>query len=437
MKRINKLIALFLTLLVFTACDKDEELLSINDKDIKTSVSVSTESLVLQKDNEVQEALTITMARPTFNVSVTPSYKLSLMIGEQKKNISLPTEKLEKVFSSVDLNKLVLDLGAVAEQETEVTIVGIVELGAKKVLSEKKIIKVTPYATKLDLTTTWGVVGSATPNGWNGPDLPFYKNTENAEEMVAYVTLADGEIKFRQNNTWGGDYGGSGELNGTLTTGPDNNIKVPAGTYKITINLTALTYKIEAFTWGIVGSATPNEWNGPDLPLEYSPSTDTWKAIVTLKKGDIKFRKNNTWGGDYGDIDKNGVLDTDNDNNIAVEAGNYLVEVNFKDLSYSITPTDIWGVVGSATPNQWNGPDIAMKMDFSKEGVWYVKGAVLTDGDIKFRKNNTWGGDYGDVDNDGVLDMENDNNIAVTAGTYDITVDFSNPDAPTYKLEKK
>src|SRR5690606_24823737 len=43
----------------------------------------------------------------------------------------------------------------------------------------------------------WGVVGSAA-NDWGAtPDLPFY-TTSNANVIVAYVDLIDGEIKFRQ-----------------------------------------------------------------------------------------------------------------------------------------------------------------------------------------------------------------------------------------------
>jgi hypothetical protein len=47
------------------------------------------------------------------------------------------------------------------------------------------------------------------------------------------------------------------------------------------------------------------------------------------------------------------------------------------------------------------------------------------DGDMKVRFNNAWGGDYGDSDGDGFLDQNSDNNIAVTAGHYLLTVNFN------------
>ena len=56
-----------------------------------------------------------------------------------------------------------------------------------------------------------------------------------------------------------------------------------------------------------------------------------------------------------------------------------------------------------------------------------AENVTLTDGEIKFRLNNAWGGEYGG--NDGQLGSDN---IPVTAGTYTIIVDFENG---TYTIE--
>ncbi len=281
--------------------------------------------------------------------------------------------------------------------------------------------------------STWGIVGSGAPNGWDGPDVPFY-TTKESNVIVAYATLVDGQIKFRENNAWGGDYG---DLNGdgVLDQDPDNNINVTAGTYKITIDWSDNTYTLEKFYWGLVGSATPNGWDGPDTKLQYDFNTDSFKTVVQLKDGELKFRMNDAWGGDYGDLTGDGVLDQDADNNITVTAGYYLVTANFNTLEYSIEPTEIWGAVGSSTPNGWDGPDYKFTRDFSNPGVWVLKNITLVDGELKFRMNDAWGGDYGDLTGDGVLDQEPDNNIAVTAGTYTITLDFSDAGRPTYTMK--
>ena len=53
------------------------------------------------------------------------------------------------------------------------------------------------------------------------------------------------------------------------------------------------------------------------------------------------------------------------------------------------------------------------------------------DGEIKFRANNDWGVNYGDNGGDGTLEL-NGGNIPSTAGTYNIELDFSDPNNPTW-----
>ena len=58
-------------------------------------------------------------------------------------------------------------------------------------------LKATAYLDKLDLSSPWGVVGSAY-NDWGAfADAPFYK-TGLANVFVSYVTLKDGEYKIRK-----------------------------------------------------------------------------------------------------------------------------------------------------------------------------------------------------------------------------------------------
>jgi len=57
----------------------------------------------------------------------------------------------------------------------------------------------------------------------------------------------------------------------------------------------------------------------------------------------------------------------------------------------------------------------------------------VTDGEIKFRSNNAWDTNYGDDGNDGTLEAEGAN-IPISAGTYTISLDFSDPSAITYTI---
>lgn len=90
------------------------------------------------------------------------------------------------------------------------------------------------------------------------------------------------------------------------------------------------------------------------------------------------------------------------------------------------------GVVGAV--NDWGnaGADIPLEFDPVKQRF----SAVITlaaAGEIKFRADNTWG----DVEfggSDGILTVKGAN-IAVAAGTYNVTLDLNNSNEMTYKLE--
>ena len=83
--------------------------------------------------------------------------------------------------------------------------------------------------------TTWGIVGAATPGGWdNSTGLTYNSSTQKWEGVV---TLTAGEFKFRANNAWsinlGGDPDGDDSMN---YDGP--NLSVDAGgTYNVVLDL--------------------------------------------------------------------------------------------------------------------------------------------------------------------------------------------------------
>ena len=86
--------------------------------------------------------------------------------------------------------------------------------------------------------SNWGLVGSATANGWGGPDMSLHQ-TGTANVYAGFFNLSDGEIKFRRDNDWGFNFGDNG-ADGTLEDG-GSNIVIAAGLYKITLDLGNLT----------------------------------------------------------------------------------------------------------------------------------------------------------------------------------------------------
>ena len=292
-------------------------------------------------------------------------------------------------------------------------------------------INVTTYLTVLDLSTTWGVVGSAANNWGATPDLPFFK-TDVDGVLAAYVTLTDGEIKFRENNDWANNYGSDSSTGGNLVAG-GGNLTVSAGAYKIVLDLNNLTYTIENFSLGIVGGAYNNWGATPDFMLEYDQYSNVFRGIVNLIDGEMKFRMNNDWGSNWGDDGNDGTLDAGGAN-IQVTEGIYIATVNLNDLTYTLEEIDyVWGLVGGAYNNWGATPDAQFKRDWSKpfNEVWILEDVTLIDGEYKFRANNDWGTNYGDDGADGVLEL-NGANLNTTAGTYTYTLDFSDPSAPTY-----
>ena len=422
---IKNTLILFIASIFMVSCD--DEVLTVLNPNVSSTVSVDKNDVVLLPDNAGATALTISWSEPDFGYNAGAIYKVTLSANGNSNTQSAGTS-LSKVYETVQLNKLLLGLGLSSGAPTQVDVTVTVELSDyHSFVSNTTSFMATVYEDKLDLSTEWGVVGSAYNDWGASPDAPFW-TTSNPDVIVAYVTLMTGEMKFRTNNSWDYNFGDDGN-DGTLEQN-GANIPVTAGTYKITLNTSTFTYTIEAFSWGLVGSATPNGWDGPDMKMEYDSYSDTWKAVVTLAAGEVKFRFNNDWGLNYGDNGADGSLENGGAN-IAVNAGNYLVTLDLNNLEYSIEPIDIWGIVGSAAPNGWDGPNVKFTPDFSKDGLWVLNRITLTDGEIKFRTNDSWDYNFGDDGNNGTLE-QNGANIPVTAGTYKIVLDFSDPNAPTY-----
>jgi len=223
-----------------------------------------------------------------------------------------------------------------------------------------------------------------------------------------------------------------------------NSVTLTSATLSMNIELIEAAGSCEEVTlstWGLVGSAV-NNWGGDnrgfaagnDVPLLSDGAEGLYKAAIHMVDGEFKIRQDNDWGVNYGDTGADGTLEANGDN-IAISAGNYYVELNTNDWTIKVTPADpVWGIVGSATLNGWgNGPDVKMTPDPCTEGVYNVFDVVLIDGEMKFRADDDWGVNLGDDGADGTTDA-NGANIAVTAGTYNITLDTTNN---TYSIKAK
>ena len=327
MKNILKTAAICASLVWLVGCEKDEEKATMNaNARVESNISAST--LVLDKTQSNTTALTVSWETKDLGVQLAPVYTVEFENIATGKIKPLSAERSPFTLTVKELNEYLVGLGLKTGVATDVRVLVRAALSDQRSLVATKTLKVTPYFDEIK-ASEWGVVGSATPNGWNGPDIKMWNSTDG--NLVAYATLSAGEIKFRKNNDWGVNLGGS---NGTLSSG-GSNIAVTAGTYKITINVSKNTYSIETYSWGIIGSGARGWGDNDDVAMTYEGSTNSWVVKNIALDGEIKFRLNHSWGTNFGaDSTDNPAAALEGDiksggNNIKVTAGTYNVSFSF------------------------------------------------------------------------------------------------------------
>lgn len=93
--------------------------------------------------------------------------------------------------------------------------------------------------------TAWGIIGDATPGGWDNSTNMTYNATTKVWTITA--TLKIGSMKFRANNAWDINYGDTGADGKLEFNSPDNIPVAVAGSYTISLDLSnprAYTYKL-------------------------------------------------------------------------------------------------------------------------------------------------------------------------------------------------
>ena len=327
MKNILKTAAICASLVWLVGCEKDEEKATMNaNARVESNISAST--LVLDKTQSNTTALTVSWETKDLGVQLAPVYTVEFENIATGKIKPLSAERSPFTLTVKELNEYLVGLGLKTGVATDVRVLVRAALSDQRSLVATKTLKVTPYFDEIK-ASEWGVVGSATPNGWNGPDIKMWNSTDG--NLVAYATLSAGKIKFRKNNDWGVNLGGS---NGTLSSG-GADIAVTAGTYKITINVSKNTYTIETYSWGIIGSGARGWGDNDDVAMTYEGSTNSWVVKNIALDGEIKFRLNHSWGTNFGaDSTDNPAAALEGDiksggNNIKVPAGTYNVSFSF------------------------------------------------------------------------------------------------------------
>ncbi len=189
------------------------------------------------------------------------------------------------------------------------------------------------YAT----ATEWGIVGNATPSGWDASTALEYNIDSMVWRGVVHLTAGGNEFKFRANDAWDLNYGSTAG-NDTLDEGGSNITVETEGDYLIELDLsTPLVYTYSANCWGVIGDATSGGWDS-DIDMTWDETNKVFTVTMDLTaNGSIKFRANNAWDDDYGDNSADGTLDAGGDNISISTSGNYTITLDIYNGTYSLT----------------------------------------------------------------------------------------------------
>ena len=346
--------------------------------------------------------------------------------------------------------------------------------------------KGTPKLVKNFSFNSLGVIGDATPTGWDADtDMQF-----NADKQRFYVdlTLIDGTIKFRADDAWDVNWGGA---DGVLASGADN-IPVTAGDYRIYVNLNDPANPTYELNKGMFGKEEPVGGNTtPEPEPEPDPTELTWYLVGnfngwTVADAAYTMTKEAEWfvfkgfvadgdgfkfnAGSW-DINRGATGDVEpfelaanteyeivaNGKNFSIAAGTYDVYMSLDAakvyvMAEGLTPGQTpgeepkpeepefegvaseWGVVGVI--NNWGATADIVMYTTPTEGLFVAKNAEMPAGAFKIRANNEWNDakNYGfaaagTAAVDHAYDLicgAGSKDITLLAGTYDIYFDLNN-----------
>jgi hypothetical protein len=247
-------------------------------------------------------------------------------------------------------------------------------------------------------------------------DFPLFSTDGGITFSRENVELFSGQVKFRANGSWATNWGGTSFPNGTGVPNGNDNINVTPGIYTVTFNRLTAEYTF-TLTQATVDNIT---FAGATLATADGENYTLNNQIINPGFGATAFQFNNvTTNQLYGGTTFPSGTAVLNAGPIPVVPGFYNVTFNKTTLAYAFSVTPV-GIIGDATPGGW-GADTPMTS--ANNGVTYtLNNVTLTDGALKFRTNSDWAFNWGGTafpTGTGVFNGQD--NIPVTAGTYDIT----------------
>ena len=275
------------------------------------------------------------------------------------------------------------------------------------------------------------LVGSGTPQGWPADpqtDSAVMTSSDGVNWTINNITLTNGAVKFRGNNSWALPYnwGGSTFPSGTAVVDANGVTSTP-GVYNVTFNSTTGVYNFASQQTSfqvisIFGDATPGGWV-TDTDMVTADGNVYTINNVNLIAGALKFRGDHSWTLPYnwgGSAFPSGTAVVDANGINIPTAGRYNISFNKTTFAYSFTFQTV-SIFGDATPGAWT-TDTDMT---TSDGLTYtISNVALIPGALKWRGDHSWTLPYnwgGTAFPSGTAVIDANGISIPTAGNYDIT----------------
>ena len=336
MKKIS-FILLIAGLFTIISCQKQEKgPVELSTPGVPTiSVPVAGSSLVMTKP-DANKKVAFTWSSADFGMPLGVLYTIQIAKAGTNFNPLVNVASVNSLtdtllYSEFNAKLVALEANMEVANSIDMRIMGIVpNSNADTVFSNKINMNITPYTAK-DFIYLVGAF-----NGWNAGTAPAMNRSLSGLKYELFVnfTGTGGNLQYKiiptqgsWNNDMGDDWTGTNHLE---VTGEQNMWVPSAGYYRVSVDLTTMTWSTLATTWGIIGDFPGNSWLSDFATMTYNTSTGNWEATFTTSApvSGWKFRANADWGLNYGDNDADGKLDAGGANIVTSAAGTYSVVLN-------------------------------------------------------------------------------------------------------------
>ena len=292
--------------------------------------------------------------------------------------------------------------------------------------------KGSPYQEYTE-NSTWSVIGSLSnyEMSWD-KDLEMWMTPDGNLHVAKCVSLKAGEeFKFRKDQSWDVNYGGTYTSLGNpfaVEQGGANIVAPADGLYDLWLDVSSETATLteayqaypdhkDASNWSVIGSLAEYgmSWDG-DLPMLTDGTTHVAQGIKITASDEFKFRQDKSWdvnlGGPFGGIGSDFAVEQGGANIIVGTDGVYDLIVNPGAGTAQVVETlggGVSGIIGGDEPEpgpepepvtgwnvigangDWENDIIATQ--HGSDWVAYVTANEATE--FKWRKDGGWAENYG------------------------------------------